>query len=130
MFIETSERFSQSSRLVLALSRFIMTYESINESHRLVKALIPTTLRLQLRQMYSYVGGYLLTELGLLAQYVIGLAGQFQNKCSKRSYMEQLFICPIPNSRALFALGCLLFKVSSAFEFSSPGIRTSSMLVI
>ena len=54
-------------------------YESVDERHRLVKALIPTTWRLQLTQMYSYVGGYLFTELGLLAKYVIGPAGQFQD---------------------------------------------------
>ena len=54
-------------------------YESVDERHRLVKALIPTTWRLQLTQMYSYVGGYLFTELELLAKYVIGPAGQFQD---------------------------------------------------
>ena len=80
---------------MLALSRFIVTYESSDESHRLVKAMMPTTLRLQLRQMYSYIGGYLFTTLGLLAKYVIGPAGQFQDECSQRSYVEQLFICEL-----------------------------------
>ena len=83
MFIETPQRFSRLSQLVLALSRFIMTYERLerlDERHRLVKAMIPTTwLKLQLRQMYSYIGGHLFTKLGLPAKYLIGPAGQFQD---------------------------------------------------
>jgi len=59
MFIET-HRFSRSSQLVLALSQFIMIYNSFDEIHRfkLVKAMIPTTWGLQLKQMHSYIGGY------------------------------------------------------------------------
>jgi hypothetical protein len=59
-FVETPQRFSRSSQLGLALSPFIMIYESLDESHRLIKAMIPTTRGLQLKQTYSYV---LLTEL-------------------------------------------------------------------
>ena len=81
-FVETPRRFSRSSQLVLALSPFIMIYESPDESHRLVKAMIPTAWRLQLKQMYSYEGGYLITGMELIAKYMVSPEGQFQDQCT------------------------------------------------
>ena len=73
-FVESPQRFSRSSQLVLALFRFIMIYKSFGESRRLVKAIIPTFSGLQLKQIHSYIGGYFFTELGL-AKYMISLVG-------------------------------------------------------
>ena len=118
-----------------------MTYERrerlkkrLDESHRLVEALITTTSDnndLELRQMYSYIGEHLFTKLGLPAKYLIGPAGQFQDNVAREatwnncSFVQSRTVTLYFNLRSGF-----LFKVSSAFEFSSPGIRTSFMLVI